>query len=301
METTEDHLFMYKTKMSAFFFIFFALMQAPEPFAQSQQMRYDPQPNLEKLDSVLKTKLGYETGKYWNTIWARYFALDDFKGIRTLYDPNIVRYNLYSKDFPLILINELPLVFYNISSIQFLKIKNATFTDTFSVAIRKTYPFLQYGVLHIEADLKDYTSRYVNIARDLPQRYKQSYVQNISPVGTASFLDSVLLAAIGLNRNQAYNLRIHEYFQGASRSNLKPIVHHLQQPHGLIPPYAVRWRDTAYYIFVDKAPLEFFDDRNWKFNTLKKGIVTGSTSKLQHAGDLKGKTLPEVRIDISVE
>jgi len=54
METTEERLFIYKTKMSAFFFIFFALMAALEPFAQSPQMRYDPQPNPEKPDSVLK-------------------------------------------------------------------------------------------------------------------------------------------------------------------------------------------------------------------------------------------------------
>ena len=257
---------------------------------------------LQKLDSILYSTLGYQTGKYWNTIWARYYALDDFKGLRSLKDANIVRYNLYSEKFPLVLINDLPLVFYEIGTIDFVEIESAVFSNSVSDVTKKVYPFLQYGVLKIKADIKEQVISDVALKNNIQEEYKYNYDLYCSPVGLNSFLDSALLKTVGLNRNQCYNYLIFDFFQRAASCDLcKPRLSSKPVEHPLVLPQPLIMKDTVYSIYCNGLPMDFFDDANWRYSRFAKGIVTSVNKTIEQQQNTQYNSLTKVRIDITAE
>ena len=281
--------------------LFQVLPVKPQVYNREYTSSKNLQPNLKKLDSVLKKALGYETGMYWNTLWARYYASDDFKGLRSMYDPNIVRYSLYSKEYPLVYVNDLPLLFYEIGKIRFTKIHSVNFYDSIDLVGKKNYPVLEYGVLDIKANMEENISSELNFQKNLMEKYKSKYRYDVSSVGLHSFLDSILVATIGLTRNQCYNLLIHRYFTESSCANCKPLLYSNQLVHGQLPPAPIVLKDTAYYIYVNKAPMEFFDDSNLKFNSQKSIKIKGVKTSIEKPGNTDLLIPTIARIDILVE
>ena len=255
------------------------------------------QPNIRKLDSALKQTLGYETGKYWNTIWSRYYALDDFKGLRSIRDPNVVRYNLYSEEFPLVLVNDIPLVFYDIANVEFERIDSVVFNKSFTVGMKLAYPYLKYGVLNLKAELKSRDTS----SWDSGDKYNLKSLIECSAVGLTSFLDSVLVVTVGLNRNQCYNYYVHNRFRKYAEHNFPPLVNPYLVPNHIFYPPEINIKDTIYAVYVNKLPMNFFDDESWENARLKKGIVTGIQKTIEQQGDTQHNSLTKVRIDITAE
>lgn len=259
---------------------------------------YEISAQMQSLDSTLKKNLGYGIGKYWNIIWSRYYALDEFKGLRSIRDPNIVHYNLYSRDFPLVLINEIPLVFYDIGSVEFKKINSASYVDTFSKGVKKIYPFLDKGILSIKAEIQRLQPKFssLNIEYDM-----REYTET-SKMGLNSILDSVLLLNVGFTLNQCYNNSIYRMFQRwALGSNSIPLLDPNLLKGDIFNPPLITKNDTLYSLYINHFPFNFLDGKSWKTSRLQTGVVTAVKRDIEKMADSNLKIPLIIKIDIIVE
>lgn len=67
------------------------------------------------IDSIFHKHVKVSYGAYYNLLMGRYFALDDYKGVKSTSDAGISLRNIYSENIPIVLLGDykIPLLLFD--------------------------------------------------------------------------------------------------------------------------------------------------------------------------------------------
>lgn len=165
------------------------------------------------IDSIFYKHVKVSYGAYYNLLMGRYFALDDYKGVKSTTDAGISLRNIYSENIPIVLLGDykIPLLLFDYSS----SLSTIDRIDSVKfIKNSKTPSFLEKFYSPNFADtLIVYTNKnQLKTKSDFGINSSILNKMSLPLFDDSSPIDSILIKVLGYNLNQIYNKGLSDYY-----------------------------------------------------------------------------------------